>query len=182
MKNRMLIRSTLAVILLLFTGCGSVVSKGLRDQAADGPTFTEVLQNPDANRGKVVIWGGVIIRSENLKEGTLIRVLQKPTDFTGQPWDTDRSGGRFLALYRGFLDVELFSKGRELTVAGTVMGKRALPLGEIRYDYPLVEVKEIHLWQERRKEYVLPPPYWYYPPYEPWWWHHPYRHPHRYHR
>ncbi len=172
----------LAVILFFFTGCAPVISKGLRDQAANGPTFSEVLRDPDAYPGRVVIWGGVIIQSENLKEGTLIRVLQKPTDYTGEPWNTDRSGGRFLALYKGFLDVEVFSKGRELTVAGTIMGKRALPLGEISYTYPLVEVKEIHLWQERRKEYVPPPPYWHFPPYGPWWWHDPYRHPHRYRR
>ena len=179
MKNRVLIKSALVVVLLLTMGCAPVISKGLRDQAAKGPTFAEALQNPEAHLDKVVIWGGVIIQSENRKEGTLILVLQKPTDYTGQPWDTDRSGGRFMALYRGFLDGELFSKGRELTVAGTLIGKRVMPLGEISYTYPLVEVKEIHLWQERREEY-LPPPYWYYPPYGPWWWYHPYRHPHRY--
>ncbi len=179
MKNRVRIRLALAIFLLILTGCAPVISKGLRDQAANGPTFIDVLQDPDDHRGKVVIWGGVIIGAENKKEGTLIEVLQKPTDIAGQPWDTDRSGGRFLALYKGFLDVELFAKGRELTVGGTIMGKRVLPLGEISYAYPFVEVKEIHLWQERREEYY-PPPYWYYSPYDPWWWHYPHRHPYRY--
>jgi len=179
MRNRMLIRFALAIFLLIVAGCAPVISKGLRDKAANGPMFADVLQNPDAHRGKVVIWGGVIIRAENKKEGTLIEVLQKPTDIAGQPWDTDRSGGRFLALFKGFLDVELFAKGRDLTVAGTIMEKRVLPLGEIRYAYPLMEVEEIHLWQERREEYY-PPPSWYYSPYDPWWWHYPYRHPYRY--
>jgi outer membrane lipoprotein len=62
-------------------------------------------------------------------------------------------------------------------MAGEIEGKRVLPLGDIDYAYPLISVKEIHLWPPKSREqiytYPSPYPYWYYP----WWWYHP-----RYHR
>lgn len=169
-------------VLLFGTGCAPVISKNLRDQAVKGLPFGEVLKNPEAHRGQVMIWGGEIIGAENKKEGTLIEILQRPLDVMGQPFDTDRSNGRFLALYEGFLDVAVFSKGREVTVAGEIRGQRVLPLGDIQYAYPLITAKEIHLWPERHWEAYYPPPYWYYPPYDPWWWHHRHWRPHRHRR
>jgi outer membrane lipoprotein len=94
-----------------------------------------------------------------------VQILQKPVDLVGQPKDVDRSEGRFLALYNGFLDVAVYAKGREVTVAGEVKEKRVLPLGEIEYSYPLIHVRELHLWPDRSKEKPIPPPYWNYP----WW-------------
>jgi starvation-inducible outer membrane lipoprotein len=47
-------------------------------------------------------------------------------------------------------------------------------LGNIHYTYPVVRIKEIHLWK-REKIYAYPPPdyYWWnwgwYGPYGPWW-------------
>ncbi|NIR17244.1 MAG: hypothetical protein GWN86_26345, partial [Desulfobacterales bacterium] len=61
-------------------GCAPVISKDIRDQVARDLSFKEVLQDPEAYKGKMVLWGGVIIKAENQKEGTLIEVLQKPTD------------------------------------------------------------------------------------------------------
>ena len=181
MSDRTRIGAFLFLILFLFSGCAPVISKGVRDQVDEELTFREVNRDPEAHRGKMVVWGGVIIGAENRKEGTLIEILQKPMDFLGQPQDTDRTGGRFLALYKGFLDAEIYAKGRELTVGGEITGKRTLPLGEIQYTYPLLEAREIHLWPEAPKQDRYPPPYWYYPPYyDPWWWHFhywgPYRH------
>lgn len=172
----------LALVCLFGTGCASVISKELRDQAVMGLTFGEVLKNPEGHRGRVMIWGGMIIGAENKKEGTLIEILQKPLDSMGQPFYTDRSDGRFLALYEGFLDVAVFSKGREVTVAGEIRGQRILPLGDIQYAYPLIMAREIHLWPERRREEYYPPPSWYYPPYDPWLWHHLHRRPYRHRR
>ena len=45
----------------------------------------------------------MIIAAKNQKEGTLIEVLRTPTDMQGRPKDIDRSEGRFLALYDGYL-------------------------------------------------------------------------------
>jgi outer membrane lipoprotein len=107
----------------------------------------------------------VIISSVNLKEGTMIEVLQKPADTRGKPKDVDESEGRFLALHPGYLDVAIYNRGRKVTVAGEVEGKKIQRLGEIEYTYPLISAKEIHLWPVEKKDRVYYPrwyaPYWY---------------------
>ena len=172
MKKRNLLAILLIGALLLASGC-AVMSKELRREAEKDLPFTEVFKNPELHRGKVVIWGGMIVDSKNTKEGTLLEVLQKPLDMVGEPRDGDQSGGRFLAIYDDYLDVAIYAKGREVTVGGFVRGERGMPLGEIRYTYPVITVKEIHLWPEVSKERVTPYPYWGYP----WWWYDPYWRP-----
>lgn len=164
--------------ILVIAGCAPVISKDIRDQVARDLSFKEVLQDPEAYKGKMVLWGGVIIKAENQKEGTLIEVLQKPTDREGRPKDVDLSDGRFLALYDGFLDAAIYAREREVTIAGEIKEKRVLPLGDIQYSYPLILVRQLHLWPAERKEQLYPYPYPRpYGPY-PWWWYHPY--PYRY--
>jgi len=156
-------------VFLLVSGCAPVISKELRTKVAREITFRELLQDPDLHKGKLVLLGGVIIGAKNLKEGTLIEVLQKPADRRGRPRDVDQSDGRFMALYEDYLDVAIYSEGREVTVAGEVKGKRVLPLGEIEYAYPLISIKEIYLWPPKTKERFYLYPYWDYPR-----WYHPY--------
>ena len=124
------------------------------------------MKDPDAYKGKIVIWSGLIIGTKNLKEGTLIEILQKPADSAGKPKDVDHSDGRFLALYNGYLDAAIYSGGRKLAVAGEINGKRLLPLGEIEYAYPLISIKEIHLFKVKKEETLnpYPCPYWWYSP------------------
>jgi outer membrane lipoprotein len=175
-KMRAFFNTLLACALLFASGC-AVMSKDLRTDAERDLTFAQVFKNPELHRGKVVIWGGMIVDSRNTRDGTLLEVLQKPLDMVGEPRDVDQSGGRFIALYDGFLDVAIYTKDREVTVGGVVQGRRVMPLGEIEYAYPVISVREIYLWPEVRKERV--PPY-YYRGY-PWWWHDPFWRPWHYH-
>ena len=160
-------------LLLIATGCAPIISKELRKNVSVELTFKEIIKDPDAYKGKIILLSGVILGSKNTKEGTLIEVLQKPGDREGRLKDVDESYGRFLALYNGYLDVVIYSRGREVVVAGAIKGKRVLPLGEIEYTYPLILVKEIHLFKVRKDESFYPYPYWWYPP----WWYHPYWYP-----
>jgi outer membrane lipoprotein len=128
-------------------------------------TFREVLNDPERYKDQMVILSGVIIETKNTKEGTLLTVLQRPAGFRGKPKDVDESEGRFLALDIRYLDVNVFAKGRVVTVGGEVQGKRVLPLDEIEYAYPLIYVKEIYLWPVVEKRYYSP-----YYPYDHWWW------------
>jgi outer membrane lipoprotein len=153
------------------TGCAPVISKQLRQQVAKDLTLGAVSKNPDAYKGKVVLWSGVIISSVNLKEGTMIEVLQKPADMQGKPKDVDESEGRFLALNPGYLDIAIYNGGRKVTIVGEIQGKKVQSLGEIEYIYPLIKVKEIHLWPvEKEQSVYCPYPYWHYPRwYGPYW-------------
>jgi outer membrane lipoprotein len=159
-------------LCLLFSGCATVISKEILSQANREVSVADVRNAPDAHKGDVVIWAGEIVEAQNKKEGTVIEIVHKNANTFLRPKDADESSGRFLALYDGYLDVAIYAPGREVTVAGQIQEKRVLPLGEIQYSYPLIRVKEIHLWPPRKKgqEYY----YWdrwprYYPSYYYWW-------------
>ena len=162
-------------LFLLATGCATVISEELKKSVSKELAFKEIITEPDAYKGKTVLISGIILGSKNTKEGTLIEVLQKPADMEGRPKDVDESDGRFLALYDGYLDTAIYTRGREVVVGGEIKGRRVLPLGEIEYAYPLILVKEIHLFKAKREERVYPYPYsfWCYPP----WWYYPYWYP-----
>ena len=147
------------IVLFLTMGC-HVISKQVREQANPSVTFQEILKDPEKFKGQTVILSGLIIETTNTKEGTLIKVLQRPAGFRGQPKDTDETGGRFLALDDRYLDTAVYAKDREVTIAGEAVGKKVLPAGEIEYTYPVIHVKEIYIWSVY-KEYNRLSPYYY---------------------
>ncbi len=163
-------------IFLSFAGCAPVISRELRKEVSAELTLGVVAKDPEAYKGKIVLWSGEIMNSVNKFEGTLLEVLQKPADIQGKPLDLDYSEGRFLVLNPGYLDVAIYRKGRKVTVAGEVKGKKTQSLDEIEYTYPLILAREIYLWPEEKKErfyHPYPYPYyWYYP-----WGYHPYWYP-----
>jgi outer membrane lipoprotein len=162
--------SLLAVSLSLFAGSMCVtkpIAKQYREEAkAEDLTFAMVLQDPDAYVGNTVLWGGDIIATANTKEGTRIVVLETPLNWQERPESAQGSQGRFIAMSAKFLDPAIYKKGRKITMAGVVAGKEALPLGNMTYTYPVVTVKQLHLW-ERRPHYVNSP-YWGLGPYWGW--------------
>ncbi len=160
------------LLLLSIAGCAPVISKQIREQVRPDITFADVLNDPDRYKGQMLILSGDVIETENTKEGTLLKILQRPAGFRGKPKDVDETGGRFLALDSRYLDANVFTKGRNVTVAGEVQGKRVLPLGGIEYAYPLISVKEIYLWPVERNYYYPPYPYYYPYYYDGWWWPH----------
>lgn len=142
MKKLLLI---LAIASLL--GCAHVISKELREKVDKELTPITLFKEPEACKGKTVILGGVIVSSLNTDEGTYIEVLQKPLNYRGKPEDSDISHGRFIIFHEAYLDTAIYSGGKEITVAGEVIGKRLRPLGEIQYQYPLIKSKELHLFE-----------------------------------
>jgi outer membrane lipoprotein len=159
------------LILFLLSGCAHVISKNLRGQVDQALTFREAFQNPNAHQGKMVIWGGDIVKAINQKDGTtLVEVFQLPLSRRGEPNEAYPSEGRFLILSEKYLDPYLFRRGRKITVAGEILGEKTMALGKMDYRYPLVSSKQIYLWTEY---YYYPAPYYYpYSPYyyyDPWW-------------
>ena len=137
----------ISFIILLITGCTHVVSKETRDMSGKGIQIPLLFNDPDAYKGDTVILGGDIVISQNTPEGTYIEVVQKPLDYRGRPVQTDRSQGRFLVLHEGFLDNTIYSRGRYVTVAGVVQGRKVRPLGDTDYSYLFIKSREIHLVQ-----------------------------------
>ena len=162
-----------SLILLLLPSCVYVISKEVRREVTKDLNLREVIKAPDAYKGKVVLWGGVIIESKNLKKDTRVVVLQKDLNRWGRPKESDESQGRFIVFHPGYLDTAIYRRGREITVAGEVIGQKVLPIDEVEYSYPVLSPREIHLWREERRA-KYPYPFWPYP----WWWDYPYW-PHR---
>jgi len=134
--------------MLLLAGCAHVISKQTLKEVDTNITFAQVAKDPDAYKGKTVLLGGDIIKAQNFSNMTLIVVLQRPLGRRGEPAAGDVSEGRFIIRNPGFLDPAIYSPGRKITVAGTVVGKEVRPLGEIEYTYPIIEKRELHLWPE----------------------------------
>jgi outer membrane lipoprotein len=162
-------------VFTLLTGCSHVISRETLSKMDPAVTFAELLHTSEAYEHKMVLLGGIIVDAMNKKNGTLLEIYRTEIDGQGKPVNVDTSGGRFLALYNGFLEVEIYRKGRMVTIAGLVKGKRTGKVGEVEYQYPYIVIKEIHLWTEEEpvKEYPHSWRPWYrypYYPFYPYWW------------
>ncbi|MGQ3683695.1 MAG: Slp family lipoprotein [Candidatus Loosdrechtia sp.] len=146
-------KPALILFFVLLTGCAPVISKQIREQVNPHITDEAVLKNPERYKGEIVILGGTILESENTEEGTLIMALHRPVTSRGRPRAIDESAGRFIAIADHYLDVALYGSGRSVTIAGEVKEPRILPLGDIKYNYPVIGIKEIYLWPVERRLY-----------------------------
>ncbi len=157
-------------ILFLISSCTYVISSPMREKARTDVPFSSIKENVDKYKGSIFILGGIIVSTKNTEEGSIIEAVHSEVDAFGNIIDPDRSAGRFMAIYRGYLDPLIYKKGREITIAGELIGSRKKSIGEIEYKYPLFEIKEIYLWREVRGYFYPPPPY----PYPPYWYRYPY--------
>jgi outer membrane lipoprotein len=157
------------------TSCASTFSRRLRSEASPPIPFQELLETGEAHKGEVVILGGYVLKALNEQDGSLLTILQAPLDSRDRPKSRDLSEGRFLVRTKRFLDPEIYSKGRKLSVGGIVSEVRPQPLGKHLYQYPVIEAEELYLWPKETR-YVRPyHDYWHYPwypyPYRPYpWW------------
>ncbi len=149
----------LAVILALaLSGCTSVLSTGVVQEADDKLTFTDLQKQPDRYRGAVVILGGQIVETVVKESETRVQVLQLPLGAQQRPDNTASSQGRFIVIYKRFSDPLVYEKGRKITVAGEVEGGQMIMLNDRPYNFPVLLERETYLW--KTEDY-------YYPAYSP---------------
>ncbi len=139
---------SIVLLLLLFAGagCAPVISRSVLDSVNTDISFEEIIKEPAAMEGAMVLLGGRVVGVENLPEATLVEVLEYPLGRNLRPLTAGASGGRFLARSRGFLD-PLVYMGRLVTVAGTLRQPVVRPLGKRSYVYPVVDVMELYRWR-----------------------------------
>ena len=162
------------LVAFLGTGCSHALSSGVRQQVDTTLSLAQLRAAPEAYKDRVVMLGGEMLSTRNLAAGTLLEILQKPLDSTGRPRDTDHTEGRFMALCEGYLDPAVYSKGRQATLAGRVLGTRTDAVGEMTYVYPLLACLEVHLWPPLSDYRVLYPYDYGWPWYSGWSWYGPY--------
>jgi outer membrane lipoprotein len=120
----------------------------MRADARQDLTYPVVARDPDSFKGETVIWGGIVIRVQNQPGQTTLTILETPLDFWGVPKDEAYSRGRFIARVSEYLDPELYGKKKKVTLAGDIIGGETKPLDKTQYRYPVVRVKELHLFKE----------------------------------
>jgi len=154
------------LILLFFSlisSCAHFISPEMRTKVDSSLSFSQVLQNPNAYKDKIVLRGGEIIQIVPQDGATIIEVLQMPLGWRGKPADTSTSEGKILVLIKEYLDLSLLKKGMKITVAGEVqgeiLGEKIKSVSETDYRYPLLLSKQTHLWKEYYYPYSSSPPY-----------------------
>ena len=164
------------LVFLLLTSCAPVLNRDFMSSGIYNIPPSGILEDPASFSGKLFIMGGVIVDTKVTADGSLIEAIFVPVNALGYLKDIAVLDGRFLALYpkgKGLLDPLIFHMEREITVAGEFKGTRSGRIDEMEYTYPLFEIKDIYLWEERMDYYIAPPfyPLWDYPGmyYGPWW-------------
>jgi outer membrane lipoprotein len=169
------------IALAILGGCASKPPAAISKIPPENPSLTRVRLDIDSFIGTEVRWGGVISKIENRATHTWIELVRQKLREDGKPRTNDRSDGRFIASFEGFVDPVVYEVGRQLTVVGTIEAKTERPIGDYNYLFPIVAVEGSFLWKAGTKyrDHYYPPPYWYYD----LWFYHPgpyHRHP-RYH-
>jgi outer membrane lipoprotein len=160
------------VLMGLSAGC-AVMPKEMSRKAAPQRPFGEMVQQPEASIGKTVIFGGYVVSVDNQKSGTKIEMVQAPLGVGQQPKSKDLSEGRLIVEYDGFLDPEIYTKDRVVTVGGVVSGSSETDQTQRPYPYIRIEAQKIHLWPVEEPQPI--DPYWHYDCYpygHSLWWRH----------
>ncbi|MCL4873647.1 Slp/YeaY family lipoprotein [bacterium] len=161
---------TLVLILAVavLAGC-SVMPRGVLKAVDRDITLDQVQANPDRYLGSNVLWGGIILGAENLEDVTEIEVLETKLGFDERPAN-GTSRGRFIIRARGFLDTNIYSKDKRITVAGTVRAVERRRIGRMEYPYPVLEPIEVRISDPVEDRYVYQDPFLYGPfyPYGPY--------------
>lgn len=106
----------------------------------------EASQTPERYADAQVVWGGRVVAVRNLPSSSEIQVLAYPLDSSQRPKANDSGNGRFIALMPGYVEPLDYPAGSLITVAGIVQGSRAGKVGEANYVFPLVKVRQSHVW------------------------------------
>lgn len=96
-----------------------------------------------------VRWGGQIIRTDPREQQTCFFVLAQSLDSQARPRAGQDSLGRFVACKQGFYDPEVYRKGREITVTGTLDGTMQHKVGTFDYTYAKIAATSVYLWPKR---------------------------------
>jgi len=166
----------ISVVSLLLVSCAPVLNRELMREGQRNISFDELRANPDVYKGRLYVLGGLIAETRFTENGSQLEVLSVPVDSSGYLMENERSNGRFLAVYpkdKGLLDPIVYKKGREVTLAGEFREIRKGRIDEMEYDYPVFEIRQIHLFEEQQYYNRYPYPYYPYYPYpylyDPYW-------------
>ncbi len=142
--HRLIHQAGAVLAVLLLAGCSSTPEALKGNYAPLEPGQASV-----RDLGKEVRWGGVILEARPDARQTCFEVLSRSLDKSLRPEAEDLTQGRFIACRDGFLDPEVFAKGREITLTGSLVALDERQVGEFNYRYPVLKTRFITMWPER---------------------------------
>ena len=159
-------------LLLATVSVGCVTSSPLAPES--GVTLSKLTVEEARQTSLVapqtVRWGGTIVGIANTTDNkTQVEIVSRPLQRSGRPINDDRTDGRFIAEFSDFLDPEIYTAGRDLSVIGMVTDIVDGRIGETDYRFPLLLVSDHRYWKP------LPPREYYHHPihdhyrYDPFW-------------
>lgn len=172
--NRAFNTQVLVLVITILSAC-STAPKSLRSAPELSPLVSDVQAAPKSYQGEAARWGGSIVAVNHANGKTTVQIVSRPLSSNSRPSGKDQTDGRFLAIFEGFLEPEIYKEKRLLTVLGRLDGVDRQKIGNLDYVFPVLRVQGHHLWQKESQ-----PAY----PYgrgEPWgYWHSPYPYPYFY--
>lgn len=143
-----LLRSLLVVATgLTLTACASRIPENVRGDDAAFVSFSQALNTETQGVGQAARWGGIVAEVTNTESTSTIEVVQMQLKGSTRPVVNEQSAGRFRIRVNGFVDPEVYTAGRSVTVYGTYTGKETDKIGEFVYNFPVIESKGLHLWR-----------------------------------
>lgn len=165
------------ILGVLAAGCAGPRTQP--DPVPDDLALAQVSTASGTYAGREVQWGGSIEKLENHAQETWLEIVERPLSDNGRPRESDQSDGRFIAKVAGFLDPVVYTRGRSVTVTGSVEGDISRSIGGYNYRYVTVKATSARLWAPRAP---APVRHYYYDPFWsdpfPYW---PLRHRHHHH-
>lgn len=148
MTMTMTIRSCLWALcsLIIVVGCTAPLSPEVRTKLDPDLDFAAVQTEPQRYLGKSLMLGGSIVSLKTADQGSILEVLRWDLDRRGEPLVLSETGDRFLVRTPERLDDELFSRGRLVTLGGTVQGQDTVIINDREESVPLFNLLGIHLW------------------------------------
>lgn len=144
-----MMRKSLLLSLLLLLPLLKACSSGPTfdsDKIATTLTPQQAVAEAEQQRGKEVLWGGMIIHSTNLPDGSRLEVLAYPLDGKQAPRMNQPPLGRFLLHHPDYLETIDYAPGRRITVHGRLLSIEEGMVDKSPYRFPLVEAQQLHLW------------------------------------
>jgi len=136
----------LIVFCLVTAACQPVLSDAMREQADTAFPPGELHADPEKYAGKTILLGGTVVRVTNEADRSVLELLQRPLGHRLEPESGDETLGRALIVFDKTLDDQIFHPGRKITLAAEILGSETRPLDQTTYTYPLLRVREYHLW------------------------------------
>lgn len=136
-------------LICLLSACVSIPQKLQLPEDLTAVPFKQLKESTTDFIGEKARWGGVIASVKNLKNSTVIEVVNFPLGLNAKPKAKNDTLGRFKIYHPGLLDPIIYKRGLSVTAVGTISAAEAGKIGEFDYNFPVLQAEHIHLWKHK---------------------------------